>query len=522
VLLVVTANVGNLLLARSVARRKEISIRLALGANGGRLGRQLLTETLLLSGAGALLGLLFAFWMADLLPALVPKINAPLALGFQLSGRVLAFTILTCVAATLISGAAPALFWLRSDVNEALKQGGRSGSHGRHSQRTQSALVVAEVALATVALVGAGLFVRSFHNASSIHPGFDRSNILLTRFYLGGAGFSTPQLQQFCLRLRDRLRSHPGVAGVTYANYAPLGTSAGPYTTVQPEGYVPALGESRSVNNYLVAPGYFETLRIPLLDGRDFKESDDANAPPVVIVNESFARRYFNGANPVGRKVRCFGNWATVVGLARDSKYFNIAEAPRPHFFAPFRQRGAAGQQLYFFTKAAGAPAPIVAALRRDVAAIDPNAGAFDAMPLKEWTEITLLPQKLAAYVLAALGLIALILAAVGLYGVIAYAVTQRTQEIGIRMALGARPGNVLAGVLQRGAALTISGLAIGLAASLVAGRLLTGMLVDIGAADPATLAAAALFLSAVALLASYVPARRATRVDPMVTLRCD
>ncbi len=521
VLLIVCANVANLLLARSVGRRKELGVRLALGASGGRLSRQLLTETLLLAFAGTLAGLFLASWTADLLPALVPKINAPVALGFDLSGRVIAFTALACVLATLVSGAAPALFCLRSNVNATLNESGRSGDRGPRSHRTRGLLVMIEVALATVALVGAGLFVRSFRNARNIDPGFDRANVVLTRFYLSGSGFSTPGMQQFCLRLRERLLANPGVTDVSYANYAPLGSGGGPYTRIEVAGYAPALDESMNINNYLVAPGYFRALRIPLLEGRDFKDSDDANAMPVLIVNQSFARRYFHGSSPVGRRVRCFGKWATVIGMAQDSKYFNVAEAPRPHFFAPFALQPTGGQ-LYFFVKLTGQPTPMLAALRREIAAVDPRARAFDAMPLIEWTEVSLLPQKVAANLLAPLGLIALVLAAVGLYSVMAQAVSQRTREIGIRMALGAQPRNVLADVMWRGATLTAAGLAAGIAVSLAAARPFAGMLVNVRANDPATFAAAALFLLAVALLAAYVPARRATKVDPILALRCE
>ncbi len=522
VLLIACANVANLLLARSVARRKELSIRVALGASAGRLSRQLLTETMLLAGGGALAGLALASWMADWLPALVPKIHVPVALGFTMNGRILAFTALAGVLATLLSGAAPALFRLLSDVHATLKEAGRGGSLGVHSHRTRGLLVAAEAALATVALIGAGLFIKSFQNARKMDPGFDRNHVVLTRFYLGGSGFSTLEMQQFCLRLRERLRSNPGVAHVSYANYAPLGSGAGPYTRIEVEGYLPALGESMNINDYLIAPGYFETLRVPLLEGRDFRESDDAKAGPVVIVNESFARRYFHGANPVGRKVRCFGQWATVIGEAKDSRYFNIAEAPRPHFFAPFRQEAGAGEQLYFFIQVNGRPSAAIAGLSNEIAAVDPRARAFDAMPLMEWTEVTLFPQKVAANLLSALGLIALILAAAGLYSVMAYAVSQRTREIGIRMALGARPRKVLADVMGQGAALTMAGLAVGIALSLAGARLVEGMLVQVSANDPATFAGAGIFLAVVALVASYLPARRAAKVDPMVALRLE
>ena len=449
VLLIVCANVANLLLARSFARRKELSIRLALGAGRQRLVRQLLTETLLLAGAGAIAGLPLAFWVEDLLPALVPKINAPAAVGFYLNGRILAFTMLTCALTALISGAAPAWFWARSDVNEALKEGGRTGSAGGRSNRTRGALVMAEVALAMVALTGAGLFLRSFQNARTTHPGFDMNNVVMARFYLGGTGYSTLQAQQFCLRLRDRLRSAPGVGDVAYAEYAPLGTSGGPYRTVQVEGYVPAPDESMDINDTIVAPGYFRLLRIPVLEGRDFLETDTYKSEPVIIVNRTFARRYFGDGYPVGRKVKCWGKWATVVGMVQDTKYFNVAEAPRPYFFAPFQQRWGTSQQLYFFIKAKGDPKTVLSGLRSDVSAIDPKAGAFDPMMLRAWSEVTLLGQKVAASLLGAMGLLSLVLAAVGLYSVMAYAITQRTQELGIRMALGAKPVQVLADVLR-------------------------------------------------------------------------
>jgi len=522
VLLIVCANVANLLLARSLARRKELSIRLALGAGGGRLTRQLLTETLLLAFAGAFSGLMLTPWLADLLPSLVPKIGAPVAIGFQLSGRVLAFTTLICVVTVLVSSAAPVLFWLRSNVNEALKEGGRSGRNGPQSNRTSGLLVATEVALATLALIGAGLFVRSFRNARDLDPGFNKDNVVLMRFYPALAGASTRDMQQFCLRLRERLRSSPGVDGVAYADQAPLGSARGPYSDIQVEGYTPPPNGTLTVNRYLVAPGYFDLLRIPLLAGRDFTDNDTYGAAPVMIVNQTFAQRFFGGANPVGRKVRWRGKWCTVVGMAKDSKYFDIAEGLRPHFFAPYLQQAGADQQYYFFVKTAGDPVRLMARLRREVAAVDPGAAALDVMTLADWTDVTMLPLKVAASVMGWLGLLSLVLAAVGLYSVMAYSVAQRTQEIGIRMALGAQPRTVLGGVLWQGLIIIVPGMIAGIVGALAVTRVVSGMLVHVSASDPATFAGASLFLTGVALLAAWLPAWRATKVDPMVALRCE
>lgn len=520
VLLIVCANIANLLLARAVSRQKEFGVRLALGAARRRIAGQLIAETSLLALGGAIAAIPLTLWMSDSLPSLVPKLGVSVAVGMDLNGRVLAFTILVCACSVLLSGAAPALFALRSDLNDTLKEGGRSGKSGTHSNRMRSLLVISEVALAAVALIGAGLFVRSFQNARNTHPGFDKNNVLLARFYVAGAGYSLPQVERFCLRLSERLQALPGVTAVNYADYAPLGSSAGPYTNVAPEGYLPAAGENTAFNRTIVAPGHFSTLRIALLEGRDFAGNDDAAGMPVAIVNQAFARHYFKGANPVGRKIRFWGKPATIVGLVADTRYFSPTAPPVPHFYAPFRQTYRGGE-VYFFARTAGDPHHSMLAFRRAIAEVEPNI-PYQALSLADWSELTLLSHKVAAALLAALGLIALMLAAIGLYSVMAYAVSQRTQEIGIRMALGARPGHVLGAVLLQGMGLTALGLLAGIAASLAAMRVVAAMLVGVSAKDPLTFAAAACFLALVALLASYMPARRAMSVDPMVALRCE
>ena len=457
-LLIVCANVTNLLLARSVARRKEFSIRLALGAGAWRLSRQLLTEAALLALAAAGAGLLMASWMAEALPALVPKIGAPVAIGFHLTGRVFAFTMLACAAAAVFSGVLPALAWFRSDVNETLKEGGRSGSQGGQSHRTRNLLVISEVSLATLALIGAGLFVRSFQSARSIDQGFDTSNVLMARFYLSGAGFSAADLQQFCVRLRDRLAGVPGIESVSYADYAPLGSGAGPYEGDRGGRLYP---RPRRIHERQPLPGVARatsTRCVSPCSKAAISAATKTPKAPVLIVNQSFARKYFGGGVALGRRVKLAPGWATVIGVVRDSKYFDVAEAPRPHFFVPFLPQGST-RQAYFFIRTAGQPAALAAGLRREVSAVDPRATSFDLMEFAAWTDITLLPQKAAASLAAGLGLISLIIAAIGLYSVMAYAVTQRTQEIGIRMALGAQPRDVLGDILRQGLGLTAIGL---------------------------------------------------------------
>ena len=307
---------------------------------------------------------------------------------------------------------------------------------------------------------------------------------------------------------------------VSYTDFVPLSTTAGPYNFVRVEGYTPATGESTNVNRALVSPGYFTTMRIPLLEGRDFSDRDDVKTEPVMIVNQSFARRYFHGENPVGRRVRVMGKWCTVVGLARDSKYFTPAEPTSPHFYLAFQQFYNSSPELYFLIRTTGQPEQAIALLRRVVRETDVNAAAFHAVPLTEYTEIATFGQKVAANLMGALGLMCLLLAATGLYSVMSYTVSQRIPEIGIRMAMGARPRNVIAMVVGQGMTLAIAGLVVGMIAALAVTRLVATMLFQVDASDPATFVLAGAFLATVALVAAWLPAWRATRVDPMQALR--
>jgi predicted permease len=519
-LFIVCANVANLLLARTLARRRELGIRLALGAGGWRLARQLLTESILLAGAAGGLGILLTSWISGSMMALVPHINAPLAESYELSTRSLIFTMFVCAAAALLSGLTPALVSLRTNVNDSLKTSA-GGGQAVHSYRLRDILIVAEVALATVTLAGAGLFLRSFRTATAMDAGFQREGVTLARIHLSGSGMSPAEVQAFCSRLRDSLRNARAVTDATYSDHAPLGSTAGPWRNLEVEGYTPVRGEQISVNTSVVSPDYFKTLRIQLLEGRDFTSQDEGKAPPVVIVNQAFAAKYWRGANPVGRRIHIGKTTLTVVGMARNSKYFSIAEGPRPLFYQPVLS-GFSPWDVFFMIRSEAPMSQVALVLRRGIAAADGRVSGYDLMPLREWTEVTLLPQKTAAAMAGAVGLMALLLAAVGLYSVMAYTVAQRTREIGIRMALGARPRNVLADVLARGFALTAAGLAAGIVAALAVTRMAAGLLVGVGPTDPIAFIGTALFLSAIALLATYLPARRAMHIQPMIALRCE
>ena len=343
---------------------------------------------------------------------------------------------------------------------------------------------------------------------------------MVSHLSLASAGYSVADRKQFCRRLRERLESEPGVAAATYADQIPLGFGGWSWEDLRIEGYVPAPNENMKIYRNVVAPGYFQLLKIPLLDGRDFTEQDEGGSRLVMIVSETFARHFFAGRNPIGYKVHGWGEWFTVVGVVKDSKYRTPNEAPQPYFYVPFRQVYRADLDIAFYVRTAGDDRQGLAALRNEVRSMDPNVGVFDAMPMTEYIGAALFAQKVAAVLLGVLGAIALVLAAVGLYSVMAYSITQRTQEIGIRMALGAGSGDVVRLVLRQGMGLTVAGLAAGVAAALAVTRLAAGLLVQVSASDPAIFVGAAAFLAAVALAATYLPARRTTRIDPNVALR--
>jgi predicted permease len=535
VLLIVCANVANLLMARSAARQKEFSTRLALGAGRARLARQVLTESLLLAAGGALAGAAATDWMSRALVYLLPPGQMyPLGLDLQLNGRVLCFTLLLCMLTALLAGLVPALQSGRADLNEGLNESGRSGTTGVRSHRLRSVLVVAEVSLALVTLIGAGLFARGFAATSAIKPGFDPRHVLVSQFYLSTSGYNLEQRKKFCRRLEEKMNSAPGVVSAAYSDGVPLGFEPSWWEDLRIEGYVPGRSENMKIFRNVISPGYLPVMRIPVTEGRNFTEHDDENSQLVMIVNQTFAHRFFGTGNPIGRRIHGWGEWFTVVGVAQDSKYHYLSEAPAAYFYVPFRQIYRADMTLAFYLRTKGDPNTALAMMREKVREIDPNVTVFDAVPLEEYIGASLYPQKLAASLLGVLGSIAVILAAVGLYSVLAFAVTQRTHEIGIRMALGASPADVLGLVVRQGLTVASMGLAVGLGLALAAARIFAaisftgeamgshGTLLGATATDPLIYLGAAIFLAGVAALAAYIPARRAGSVDPMAALRCE
>ncbi|MGB7284334.1 MAG: ABC transporter permease [Candidatus Acidiferrum sp.] len=520
VLLIVCANLANLLLARSTGRMKEFSIRLALGARPARLIQQLLTETFLLAAAGSVCGLMLASVLGGALRWLLPAVARPTMLQPPLDGQVLAFTAGLAFLVALVAGLAPALHATRTNINEALKEGGRSATAGIHSQRLRGLLVVSEVALAVVALVGAGLFVRSFQTARSIDPGFSPDGVALAHFDFSSAGYTAQQTDSFCQRLRQQLDRQPGVTAVSYDDSPPLGFNGGNWETLEVEGYVPGLNENMKIYRDLVSPGYFNAMKIPLLDGRDFDLRDDAKSEKVMIVNQEFVRRFLANRSVIGRKVHGWGEWFTIIGVAENSKYHRVTESPQPFFYIPIRQIFRPEYGLTFDVRTSGSVSEAISAMQRESATIDPALTIFDAEPMTEYVAASFFGAKVAASLLSVLSGLGLLLAAVGLYSVMAYSVAQRTSEIGIRVTLGAQPRDIMRLVVRQGIVFALVGLLVGSLAAAALAHVVSAMLVGVSPADPLVFAAAGVFTVLVALASAAIPAWRALRVDPAVALR--
>ena len=536
VLLIVCANVANLLLARATVREKEFSARLALGATRARITRQVLTECLLLTAGGAAIGLAAAPFLGHALRYLTPPgpVSQLVSMDTRPNIAVLAFTAGVCVFCALAAGLAPALHVSRIALSTTLNSTGRSGMAGRPGNRVRSALVASEVALALVTLVGAGLFARGFQQSLHIDPGFDPNHVLVNQFYLSTNGYSLAQRREFCRRLAERMQSAPSVTDVAYSDGVPLSFEPSWWEELKIEGYAPQPDENMNIFRNVISPGYLPLMRIPMVDGRNFTEQDNENGPLVMIVNQAFVRRFFSGRNPIGHRVNGWGRWFRIVGVAKDSKYHYLSETTPPYIYVPFRQVYREDMNLAFYVRTMGDPDGVLSMLRAQTRAIDPNVTVFDAAPLKEYIGASLYPQKVAASLMAIMSGLALLLAAVGLYSAMAYSVAQRTCEIGVRMALGAQPGRVLRMVIRQGLTLTAIGLVAGAALAFVMARMAasisstnsamgaTQKMLQSSAADPLIYLAAILFLSAVAALAAYFPARRAASVEPMEALRSE
>jgi predicted permease len=521
VLLIVAANVANLLLARATGRQKEIAIRLAMGASRARLIRQLLTESLLLAAAGGFLGVLCAFWAVDLLMAWMPHTYLPIGLPVAVDVRTLGFTLLVTLATGLIFGLAPALQTSRPELNATLKEGGRGSGLGAAHHRLRSVLVIGEVALALVLLIGAGLCIKSFHRAQQSNLGLDPNHVLLAGLRIGMNGYSEATGKIFYHRLEERLATLPGVQAVALCSWFPLGFEGGSMHPVTVDGHQRQPGEETSFQFSIVSPHYFTAMRIPLLAGRDFTDQDDERAPGVAIINETMAKRFWPGQDPLGRKFKDDWRYMTVIGVAKAGKYRFVNEPPKCFYYVPYRQ-GVWDLNLGLCLRTTGDPAALAGVVQQEIHRLDPRVEVWANLPMTDYVQAAFLAPAIASRLLAWLGAVALGLAAMGVYGVMAYVVGQRTQEFGVRMALGAAAGDLLRLVIREGLVMTGIGVAAGLALALAATRPLASFLYGVSPFDPAVFLGVPLLLTGVSVLACWLPARRATKVNPIEALRAE
>ncbi len=519
VLLIACANVGNLLLVRSFARRHEMTVRLAIGAGRGRLFKQLLTEGLILSVFGAAGGLLVAHWCRHALVLLFPaRGGVAMHLPGEIDWRVLALSAGVCLISTLLLGLVPAMQTGKIDLAGALKaeSAGVVGSRGRAWVR--SGLVLVQVSLSFVLLVGAGLLLQSLQRIRTTSPGFSTRDVLDTAVNLVSAGYDAQRAQSFQDELLARVKALPGVESAAFARMTPLSYGSFSSTLIAVDGYQPPPEEQPTVQYNEVGPGYFTTVGIPLVSGREFTRADDEKAALVAVVNETMAAKYWRGRNPIGERVQVKGRWMQVVGLAKDSKYQSVRETPKPFFYVPLRQNFSRGAGLHIRTRLS--PETMAAALTREVHALDPDLALFEVISLQEQLDRSTSPQMVAVTLVGVLGALALLLAAIGLYGVMSYAVSQSTRELGLRMALGADVPNLLRLVLSRGLTLTAGGVVFGAAVALALTRLLGNLLYQVSPRDPLAFGSALAVMTIASLAACFLPAWRATRTDPARALR--
>ena len=523
VLLVACANVANLLLARATGRTREVAVRLALGAARGRLVRQLLTESLLLSAVSGAAGLLLAVWITRAIGAFTPPVPLPVPLDPSINVTVLFFTTTLSMATGLIFGLVPALRATRPDLVPALKSETGQLAGGRRFNAGH-ALVVMQVALSLLLLVAAGLFVRTLQQSQLVHLGFDPDRVVVTSVDLAGAQPTPERATLIYQEILDRLRQLPDAERVGLAALVPLGLGSS-RRGIAVEGYQFRPGEDTEQHYNVVSADYFATMSIPVVRGRSFTDDDDrAGTPPVVMINETFGRRFWPGEDPLGKRIKVSGAngpWAEVVGVTEDGHYVSLLDETLPYFFVPFAQSMRPTATVHVRTRAID-PASIVPAIRRAVRDVNANISLFDTGPLTERIGVGLLPMRLAASWLSVFGAIATLLAAIGLYGVLAHTVNQRRREIGVRVALGADPRAVQALFVAQGMRIVGVGIAVGLAGAFGVTRLLSSFLYGVSPTDAITFAGTSALLTLVALAATYLPARRAARLDPIQALRQD
>jgi len=519
VLLIACANVGNLLLVRSFARRHEMSVRLAIGAGRARLWKQLLTEGLLLSFFGATGGLLMAYWCRHLLVLLFPtRAGVQMHLPGELDWRVLALSAGVCLLTTVLLGVVPALQTDKIDLASSMKMESAGVVGGRGRAWVRSGLVLVQVSLSFILLVGTGLLMQSLLTIRSTSPGFNARGVEYTGIDLVAAGYTPARAQTFQDELLERLRALPAVESAAFSRMLPLSYVSSATAPIVVDGYTPPPEESPTVDYNEVGPDYFVTMGIPLAAGREFTRGDDENAALVAVVNETMAQRYWSGRSPLGERLQLKGRWLQVVGIARDSKYSSVREKPMPFFFVALRQNNLRGGVLNIRTMLS--PQTMAIELAREVHALDANVAPSELITMQEQLERSTSPQMVAVTLVGVLGGLALLLAIIGLYAVMSYAVSQSTRELGLRMALGADASNLLRLVLSRGLVLTGAGVLLGVATALLLTRLLGNLLFKVSPRDPVAFASAFIVMTVAALAACFLPAWRATRTDPARILR--
>jgi predicted permease len=524
ILLITCVNLAGMMLARAAGRRREIAVRLAIGAGRGRLVRQMLTESILLFSGGCVAGLVLSRWLESVLLSVLPELPLPVGVAITTDWRVLAFTIVLSLTAAILCGMAPALQASRPDLVTSLKAQGLDGGPAR--LRLRQVFLVSQVTLALLLVIAGGLFLRALERAVHIPPGFDQTNVDVVSLDLTLAGFKDPAGLAFAQDLLGRVRALPGVSHAALSVDLPLDGGRMSFGDVRLPGAPRETKrrDSAPVDWNLISPGYFTTMKVQLVRGRDFTDADRADAPKVAVVNESLARRLYGTEDVLGRTFEVDTPLSqkpdhyTIVGVAADAHVVDLTGPVDPYVYVPYAQEYHSAVSL--FVKTTGEPA--IAQIRALIHQMQPALPVTTAMPLSEVTAIGLVPQRLAATLSGSLGIVGLLLAAIGIYGVTSYAVSRRTKEIGVRIALGADRRTVLRMVLRQGSVLAGAGVVIGLALGAFASQLLKSLLLGVSAVDPITFGGAAVLFTAVALAASYVPARRAARVDPMIALRAE